>query len=427
MEEGNRSGHASCDSSSFGESAPSDEEIVTKVPFIKCENPDDDEFVYDNDAGCSLSEESVVKVDENPAESKSPPRKRWKLDESQMYIDPDGRYCCTICSKSFKSAYNLKLHFVRHLAPKRNMCVICKQEFSDVMELENHKVVAHKTCKFCGKIFQYSSDMKKHSCRLAPELPFKCSFCPKSFGRESTLKMHQGRHTGNLPHKCDHCSKGFANVCKLKRHVLIHTAEKPHRCDKCPKAFNDLWRLKEHVHIHESGKFVCYICHKELSTQWYLDMHLKTSHKQEKGLQCTRCPRAFYDIYKLREHLRSHDVVKKYECSICQKELSTSSHLRRHQHRVHKEQKCPDCDLTFNDIYQFRDHARTHAVSKKFLCPVCLGELPSQQHLARHMKNVHNEQKCTKCSETFLDSGLYLEHLRTHGSPEKDNQEEDSS
>lgn len=393
-----------------------DEVTRNEHEILECQKDSDEQLKEDSKPSTSKdshSEESGLQGEEAELSGGKANNDNEHCSDAQS----DGRYRCPVCPQSFKCKRSLKPHLKRHQIPKKFICRLCKHTFTKFSELDQHRVLSHKTCKKCERVFTYSSDVKRHTCTTqSSDLPFQCTFCTKAFSKQKTQNIHQRRHTGSLPFKCIKCPKTFLKKSQLARHTLVHVEERPHQCSHCSKGFTSVWKLREHSRLHESGKFICYICHNEYHSQWYLESHIKVSH-QGMEMTCTKCPRTFYDIYKLREHLRSHDVVKKHECLVCRKEFSTGTYLRMHNRRVHREHKCPKCDKMIHGVYTFREHISAHENPKKFVCDICQQELPGQFHLNRHFEKTHKEQSCPSCSETFTSLPKYRKHVKTHISP----------
>ncbi|XP_055335833.1 transcription factor ovo-like homolog lin-48 [Paramacrobiotus metropolitanus] len=86
---------------------------------------------------------------------------------------------------------------------------------------------------------------KKHSGGALKR--FLCSFCGKGFNDTFDLKRHTRTHTGVRPYKCDNCEKSFTQRCSLETHakkihgVKFHFGYKERRdklyiCEACGDA-----------------------------------------------------------------------------------------------------------------------------------------------------------------------------------------------
>ena len=66
-----------------------------------------------------------------------------------------------------------------------------------------------------------------------------------------------------------------------------------------------------------------------------------------------------------------------------------------------------------------RKQSLTDDPSKQFVCNVCNRRFRRQEHLKRHVRSLHTQEKpfeCTDCGKTFSRSDNLAQHARTHGS-----------
>lgn len=104
------------------------------------------------------------------------------------------------------------------------------------------------------------------------EKKFLCKFCGKGFLHTGQLKNHERCHTGEKPYKCNvhfvflnflfkimkennllitlqQCNKSFSHGESLITHSSIHTGIKPYACTCCGKQFSCLGIIKLRVII----------------------------------------------------------------------------------------------------------------------------------------------------------------------------------
>jgi len=133
------------------------------------------------------------------------------------------------------------------------------------------------------------------------------SFNPHLIRETSELineEVHGPSHTNFNNKTCKYCGKLFKKSFNLKQHIRIHTNEKPLKCDKCNKRFNDRSSLNKHtrtVHI-EFKPHVCYVCEKTFASTSHLNEHL-VKHTNEKKFMCLKCEKRFAFRSSFKRHM----------------------------------------------------------------------------------------------------------------------------
>uniref|UniRef100_A0A671K2R4 Zgc:171929 n=1 Tax=Sinocyclocheilus anshuiensis TaxID=1608454 RepID=A0A671K2R4_9TELE len=98
-------------------------------------------------------------------------------------------------------------------------------------------------------------------------------------------------------HPCRFCGKGFNDTFDLKRHMRTHTGIRPYRCDLCEKAFTQRCSLESHLRkIHgvrqqyayrqrRSKIFVCEDCGFTSNRPDEYFLHIRQQHPSSPALR----------------------------------------------------------------------------------------------------------------------------------------------
>jgi DNA-directed RNA polymerase subunit RPC12/RpoP len=74
-------------------------------------------------------------------------------------------------------------------------------------------------CKICDKTFKLQRLMNRHMKNHSNVKRYLCTFCQKGFNDAFDLKRHTRTHTGVRPFQCDHCERRFTQRCSLESHL----------------------------------------------------------------------------------------------------------------------------------------------------------------------------------------------------------------
>ncbi|KAL7012611.1 hypothetical protein ACKWTF_014953 [Chironomus riparius] len=245
-------------------------------------------------------------------------------------------------------------------------------------------------------------------------------------------KLHQSSSTLNQnsatsPKKTTKSPKNSTeNLKKPKKNqkyekISKFLSENVNDCKFCDKRFTNKGYIYDHLRRVHSDKikeclFKCTLCHQSFFHEYYLDMHLKTKHKNGKveSFMCDYDAKTFKKKNSLRLHMRSH--LQKISCKICKAKLNVVS-FRMHMttHDSSKNFKCKTCDKSFRSNRHLTEHEQTH--DKKFECSICNKKYAIKKQIRRHYKHFHQDQKteiCEICGKKFADKPNLKQHVPTH-------------
>lgn len=80
-------------------------------------------------------------------------------------------------------------------------------------------------CTECSKTWKTATELKKHLLSHSEARPFICEICGQAYKRQQALAVHIGMHKGINPFTCIYCKKSFTQKGALVRHMPIHTGK----------------------------------------------------------------------------------------------------------------------------------------------------------------------------------------------------------
>ena len=81
-------------------------------------------------------------------------------------------------------------------------------------------------CRICLKSFSLQRLLNRHMKCHSEIKRYLCTFCGKGFNDTFDLKRHTRTHTGVRPYKCNLCEKSFTQRCSLESHCLkVHSVQ----------------------------------------------------------------------------------------------------------------------------------------------------------------------------------------------------------
>ncbi|XP_055535597.1 gastrula zinc finger protein XlCGF57.1-like [Wyeomyia smithii] len=294
---------------------------------------------------------------------------------------------CPICSKCFRNPRLLQRHIQYHNANKSN-CPICTKSFTHTSNLKRH-LKSHKT----------------------PPDGFNCSVCGRQFDKGVQLYDHMKLHkpasgeTTSYTLRCDHCEMETTTLAgfvahMMQEHSVAKEQVKAFRCHICALRFVSKQGMLRHIEgVHENRKpvqsnpvqkkFLCTECGKCFQRMRHLEAHAN-SHTGVRPFICA-CGLAFAQQSGLNLHIRSkHENQRCYQCSICRKSFSQSTHLKHHEliHSNRKEHECTICKHRFRVKSNLVAHMRIHR-KHPYCCSDCGREFVQAAKLELHMRKEH--------------------------------------
>ena len=239
-------------------------------------------------------------------------------------------------------------------------------------------------CTECKFLFESEVQLRIHAESHITNI-LDCSQCEEKFDNAEKLKKHNEDHikmrsvnTNIEENKCNKCGRIFLENNDLNKHL-------EHICTKCLETFCKESELKKHKEKHENPQiFECEFCEVVYQEPMALKEHLRshTVVKETENLKCNQCGLSFKDMHEFQQHLETHKMNSSNQdgikCSKCEKVYATMSKLRRHDWRSHRRVECTICGEGVSSRQDISKHRQTkHNITAKSVCkffPNCIDE-----------------------------------------------------
>ncbi|XP_060522545.1 zinc finger protein 25-like isoform X2 [Cylas formicarius] len=324
-------------------------------------------------------------------------------------------------------------------------CPVCSLQFPNLGHYHKHKCAKKKMTK----------ERRRHP-KPKEDTRYRCAFCQAIYMSLIALNDHMKSHlvqdeSGRVikrtitlaPHVCEVCNTQFPSFKSLRLHKRMHDPvqqkeiEPPvtysidnqddtpneremFECTVCDKKYDKEYEqvhLKSHQNV---DYFVCSVCNKQFYTKENLDMHTK-AHSNAKRFICSYCKKPFTNDEALQDHVTNRCTKRLYECQYCGRRFSRPHEKVKHE-RIHTGEKphvCQICGKSFRVSYCLTLHMRTHSGTRPYECQHCNKRFKSYSVYNHHMMTHSDARnyKCPLCPKAFKTSVQLAGHKNSHTKP----------
>lgn len=343
----------------------------------------------------------------------------WRsfVEHQKVHLGVKEMNTCTKCNKSFSTRRKLNLHTSSVHRRKAYHCTFCPRTFMQFFRLKEHKKRHH--FNFNQKVtVSHSLVPGAQGGQLARQKDYLCP-CGEVFHSAAKFAWHKETHE-KQPKGCMFCRERFVHKNSLSRHIRLAHPDKYSDfkqdtlpCPICKARFIPT-SLKVHIASHvKRAEFQCSICNKVLSTKWNLKIHRWTHNgRSQMPFKCPTCPKAFMRANDLQVHQNTHKAIRPFTCDYCGCQFSRKYNWV--SFLIHLCVLRLDANLSF---YRFQvRHTREHELEKKFSCSQCGKSFHRSYYLKEHLRSHTNERpfECTICGKTSTTKTNHNKHLKIH-------------
>lgn len=291
-------------------------------------------------------------------------------------------FTCERCEKDFKCKQSLRRHLVNFHQGKVK-CKQCNERVRDQTRLRHHEMLVHE------KAFRELDPSE-----ITQEI--KCCACSMEFKDESELMNHLDVHRINFnTSQCSHFRAPPKSFDYFVKHSKYHAKPKTHQCLKCLRSYPYDGKFFAHLNGHKvlvQRKISCEKCGTKVRNLRQLDIHDRVKHQKQTLFICPICAKSLSSEMILNNHIKfvhNKEQQKLYQCRFCERKLSNSTRLHRHEatHSTERPHVCEICSAAFKTIDGLKIHIKRHkgTLVKKYVCNQCSFKCTNNHRLQQHL------------------------------------------
>ncbi|KAM3598413.1 uncharacterized protein V6R79_017698 [Siganus canaliculatus] len=351
-------------------------------------------------------------------------------DKHTFRVNPEGRYICQVCEKTFKTANILRTH------------------------LKTHSDLKNFSCELCGTSFRTKGSLIRHNRRHTDERPYRCSLCGQSFRESGALTRHLKALTPctekirfvqykEILVSKDGVQKGIEDertaVSDQQEVVVMEQQSEEQEMVEAQTAVVSVVEAGPQEVLHQvhftmevdgttqeqqvvveqsqaEALAAAAAAGDSLICQAIINSGIALGTEEAVVEETSQATEATEDIDKVDTVSDSTEGITDIQPKAEVVEMATVEVSDGDEQTSSKLYTCPHCNRSFKGLNYFRFHVKGHLSYKPFKCTLCHKEFLTGYLMKKHMEVHVSERryKCGECGKLYKTIGHVREHMRAH-------------
>lgn len=376
-------------------------------------------------------------------------------------VNPEGRYVCDLCERTFKTANILRTHLKTHTDEKNFKCELCDTSFrtkgSLIRHNRRHTNERPYHCNLCGQSFRESGALTRHLKSLTP-----CTEKIRFVQYKEILVSKDGIQKGVETECASAAETECASAAEPQDVIVVQQQPRKHEEMETQTAVVNVVDVGSQEVLHQvhftmevdqttqeqqvvveqsqaealavaaaaGDNLICQaIINSGIALETEETVVEETSQESEEiNKAISVCPdtaesiadvQVEMDVEETFDGLGEKSSSKLHTCFYCNRSFKGLNYLRFHVkgHLGYKHFKCTLCQKEFLSGYLLKKHMEVHVSERRYKCGECGKLYKTIGHVREHMR-AHSDERpycCTRCDKGYKTKNALQVHQRTHG------------